>query len=156
MNASIAEPQSVISPITESPFGKDPSIHVQALLGALHEPTHRTERRREQRFPYPYLFRVIPLATDNIPLDDQTMVVVGKHLSHHGLSFYHQRPIAYRRMIAMMELPTGRPIGFLLDLTWCRFTKHGWYESGGRLLQAVPVEDSELATLRGGHPLLDH
>jgi hypothetical protein len=29
-------------------------------------------------------------------------------------------------------------MGVLVDLKWCRFTRHGWYESGGRFLQIVP------------------
>jgi hypothetical protein len=47
-------------------------------------------------------------------------------------------------MIASLESGNGRWLGFLIDLTWCRFNRHGWYESGGRFLQAVlsPVEEA--------------
>ena len=29
-------------------------------------------------------------------------------------------------------------IGLLLELTWCRFTRHGRYDNGGRFLAVVP------------------
>jgi hypothetical protein len=40
-------------------------------------------------------------------------------------------------MIATLESSNGVRLGFIIDLSWCRFTKHGWYESGGRFLQSV-------------------
>ena len=45
-------------------------------------------------------------------------------------------------MIVSLEASDGGRHGFLIDLAWCRFTKQGWYESGGRFLEAVhsPVE----------------
>jgi hypothetical protein len=42
-------------------------------------------------------------------------------------------------MIASFHVGNGRWVGFLIDLPWCRFTAEGWYESGARLLQAVPA-----------------
>jgi len=41
-------------------------------------------------------------------------------------------------MIASLEGKETRWVGFLVDITWCRFTQHGWYDSGGRFLHAVP------------------
>ena len=34
-----------------------------------------------------------------------------------------------------------------MDLTWCRFNGHGWYENGGRFLAAVnlPATDRPLS-----------
>ena len=64
-------------------------------------------------------------------------VVVGKDLSEHGISFYHPEVIPHRRMIASLDMGRGRWLGVLVDLRWCRFTKAGWYESGGRFLQLV-------------------
>ena len=40
----------------------------------------------------------------------------------------------------------GGWFGFLIDLTWCRFTRQGWYESGGRFLESVDFA-------AGGKPL---
>ena len=45
-----------------------------------------------------------------------------------------------------LEGPRGAWFAFLIDLKWCRFTRHGWYESGGRFLESVasPMEENEL------------
>ena len=45
-------------------------------------------------------------------------------------------------MIATLESAAEERISFLIDLNWCRFTRHGWYESGGRFLDVAtpPVE----------------
>ena len=96
------------------------------------------ERRGEQRYPYPYLIHLTPVATDGVTPVGESLVVVGKHLSERGLGFYHPRPIAYRRVIASLETTGGARMAFLIDLNWCRFTRQGWYESGGRFLRAVP------------------
>jgi len=108
-------------------------------------PNHElAERRRENRYPFPYLIHLTPVAEDGITPQGETLVVVGRHLSERGLGFYHPQPLPYRRMIASLETPRGQWLGFLIDLTWCRFTRQGWYESGGRLLQSVlsPLENA--------------
>jgi hypothetical protein len=82
------------------------------------------------------LVHLTPVDEDESLLQSETVVVVGKHLSERGLGFYHPKPLPYRRVIASLE-SNGRWLGFLLDLTWCRFTRQGWYESGGRILESV-------------------
>ena len=42
-------------------------------------------------------------------------------------------------MIALLETAGGARLAFLIDLTWCRFKRQGWYESGGRFLQVAPL-----------------
>jgi hypothetical protein len=95
------------------------------------------ERRHESRYAFPYLIHVTPVADDGITPEGESTVVVGKHISERGLGFYHPKPLPHRRMIVSLEY-NGHWLGFLIDLRWTRFTKQGWYESGGRLLQPVP------------------
>jgi hypothetical protein len=97
----------------------------------------RRERRLYQRYPFPYLIQLTPIGPDGEPVEDETVAVVGKHISERGLGFYHTKPLPYRRMIVSLETGTSR-LRLLIELGWCRFTKQGWYESGGRFLQAVP------------------
>ena len=40
-------------------------------------------------------------------------------------------------MIVSLDTSDGSSLTFLIDLAWCRFTKKGWYESGGRFLEVV-------------------
>jgi hypothetical protein len=109
---------------------------VWSLLSTLYPTQEFVERRCETRYPFPYLVHLTPVDADGSLLEGETVVVVGKHLSERGLGFYHPKPLPYRRVIASLE-SNGRWLGFLLDLTWCRFTRQGWYESGGRILESV-------------------
>jgi hypothetical protein len=115
---------------------------VWGLLTALYPRNDLTERRRDTRYPFPCLVHLTPVGSDGFTPEGATLVVVGRHLSEHGFGFYHQQPLPYRRVIASLENGRGQWFGFLLHLNWCRFTKDGWYESGGRFLQAVlsPLE----------------
>ena len=111
---------------------------VWGLLAGLYPGGKLYERRIDQRFPYPHLVYLTPVGEDGVTPTGTSIVVVGKHLSERGLGFFHQQPLPYRKMIASLQGVDGKWIGFLIDLAWCRFTQHGWYDSGGRLLQAVP------------------
>jgi hypothetical protein len=134
------DPQPGLRPGPEN----DVRAQVWALLTVLYPHHELVERRRENRYPFPFLIHLTPVAEDGTTAEGETLVVVGKHLSERGLGFYHPCPLPHRRMIASLETTAGRWLGFLIDLNWCRFTKQGWYESGGRLLQSVlsPMEDS--------------
>ena len=137
-------PMPQLDPCHESCSETDDEIRTQVwgLLTTLYPRNDLLERRRENRYPFPYLVHMTPVGPDGVTPDGETVVVVGKQLSERGFGFYHYTSLPYRRMIASLETGNGRWVGFLIDLTWCRFTKGGWYESGGRFLQAVlsPME----------------
>ncbi|MBN2024598.1 MAG: hypothetical protein JW809_17600 [Pirellulales bacterium] len=116
----------------------DVRLTVSGLLATLYPRVDQPERRAEQRFPFPYLVHLTPVGEDDLAPVGETVVVVGKHLSERGLGFYHPKPLSFRRMIVSIETGNGGWIGLLIDLTWCRFTRQGWYESGGRFLRGVP------------------
>lgn len=122
----------------ERQWEDDVRMRVWSLLGAIYPRGNQVERRGEQRYPYPFLVRLTPVAGDGVTPQGEGVVVVGKHLSERGLGLYHPQPLAHRRMIATLETAPGRPVALLIDLTWCRFTRQGWYESGGRFLRSVP------------------
>jgi hypothetical protein len=95
------------------------------------------ERRRDNRYPFPYLVHLTPVGPDGFTSAGDSVVVVGKYISERGFGFYHHAALPHRRVIASLETSQGNWVGFLMDLTWCRFVQGGWYESGGRFLQAV-------------------
>lgn len=113
------------------------SQRVSSLLAALYPQGTLIDRRQEQRYPYPHLVYLTPLAEDSLTPQGHNIVVAGKQLSESGLGFFHQQPLPYRRMIASLDQGRGQWLGLIIDLSWCRFTKFGWYESGGRLLDVV-------------------
>ncbi len=123
-----------------------------ALRGSSPSRTH-DERRRHKRHPFPYPVRVFPVNARNEVVGDP-IVVIGKHLTIQGFDFYFQHPVSHRRVIASFDYAPPEPckssppehVEILLDLTWCRYSGHGWYENGGRFLAAInpPLPDRSL------------
>ena len=97
------------------------------------------DARREVRRPYPFLLTLVPVDEQGETLQGNTFTVVGKNLSSRGIGFFHQDPIPYRRVVVHLEGVAGKQVRALVELTWCRFTRHGWYDSGGRFLDLSPT-----------------
>jgi len=122
------------------------TIQIEALLSRLHPPVER-ERRHDDRVAIAALFRLTPIDADRQTLEQQASIVVGKNISRRGVSFYHEKPITQRRALIELADPNVGSFVAEIDITWCRFTKPGWYESGGRLLRtAAPIADSSTTT----------
>src|SRR4029079_1987511 len=118
------------------------TIQIEALLSRLHPAVER-ERRHDDRIAIPVLFRLTPYDADRQPLEEEASIVVGKNISRRGVSFYHEKPITHRRALIELADPSVGCFVAEIDVTWCRFTKPGWYESGGRLIRtAAPTADS--------------
>ena len=132
-------PMPQIDLLAENGIADDDEIRAQVwgLLTTLYPRNDLVERRRDNRYPFPCLVHLTPVGEDGMTPEGESVVVVGKHLSEKGFGFYHQAPLPHRRMIVSIEGRKGQWVGFLIDLGWCRFTKGGWYESGGRFLQTV-------------------
>ena len=124
---------TVIRPVRE----RNVTQCVQQVLRSPRAEHMLSERRRERRHPYPYPVRLSPVSEEGMGEVAETIVVLGKHLSNHGLDFYYYEPIPYRRAIACFDCGQGVQLRLLMDLTWCRFCQHGWYENGGRFLEPV-------------------
>lgn len=122
---------------------------VQRVLASSQPTLRQLERRREKRHPFPYPVYLTPVARDGLMPAGGTLVVLGKHLSELGFDFYHREPLPHRRAIVSFEAASGTWVGVLLDLSWCRFGRHGWYDNGGRFLAVVPspLADESLPSL---------
>jgi hypothetical protein len=116
---------------------------VQALVAQIN-PSVTLERRRDERVAVPVLFHLTPLDDDRQPIESAAIMVVGKNISRRGMSFYHEQPLPYRRALISLQHPEFDEFAAEIDITWCRFTKPGWYESGGRLVAAIPSDVSRL------------
>jgi hypothetical protein len=136
---SIASNDLLISEGSRQDLSADECIRAQvwSVLGAVYNQGEIVERRNDTRYPFPYLVYLTSVGEDGLSPAGEPIVVVGKTLSERGFGFYHRKPLADRRMVVSFEDAENRPISFLIDLTWCCFTRQGWYESGGRFLQAV-------------------
>ena len=138
LRSALLEPEASSLPLPARHYEGDAVARgVRQALAAAQHPYSGADRRREPRLPYPYPIYLTPLPLNGPALVDDTLIVIGKHLSEHGVDFYHREAIPHRRVIASLDAAELGWVGLLLELTWCRFTRHGWYDNGGRFLAVV-------------------
>ncbi len=137
MSALLCNPP--IGARVETAGSNDDAITAQVwgVLAGMFPAGSALERRHEQRYAYPRLVMLTPVQADGKTPDGPMFVAAGKQLSERGLGFFHPQPLVNRLVIASLETVDGRWLGFLLDIRHCRFTRQGWYESGGRFLRTV-------------------
>ena len=147
--AALSQPQIDLLP-EQGAANDEVRTQVWGLLSTLYPKVSVMERRREVRYPFPILVHLTPVGKDGATPCGESVVVVGKHISERGMGFYHPQPLPHRRMIVSLEGPRGGLFAFLIDLGWCRFTRQGWYESGGRFLESVvsPLEKNDVRETR--------
>ncbi len=95
------------------------------------------ERRKRDRFPIPYTFRLTPVDRNGNILLDETTTVVGKDLSLTGIGFSHDHEITYSRAIISLSHPKVGNFVVEAEIVWTRPTPIGLYESGCRLVRTV-------------------
>ena len=110
---------------------------VRVMLGRMYPQGLTQEHRRDARFPFPVLVRLTPVDPKTLMAQGPAITVVGKNLSEQGFGFFHHAPLPYRRAIVELEDIRGDRLSLLVDLSWCRCTRFGWYDNGGRFLQVV-------------------
>jgi hypothetical protein len=111
------------------------------LRHALERPV-KFERRGYGRIPLPLLLRLVPLDQTGHRMDDLETVVVGKDISPHGVSFFHEHALPHRRALVAFEHQEVGTFTMEIDLGWCQFTGAGWYVSGGRLIRSIAPAES--------------
>lgn len=133
------EPIGPLEPLDGSPICRNDPIgeRVRAALVGAKPMREAVERRREPRHPFPYPVQITPVTAHGKLVPDLSIFVLGKHISRLGLDFYHIEPVPHRRVIASLSCNNDGAVSILMDLTWCRFGAHRWYENGGRFVQAL-------------------
>lgn len=137
----LTQPVSPFDPETPRATGAetaDASLKhaVRGLITRL-APLVTRDRRRYARHPLPLLMELTPIDIETGEATGDSLIVVGKSLSEHGIGFFHQHAIPYRHALVRVEDHSERETSFLVDLAWCRYTQFGWYESGGRFLKVL-------------------
>ena len=89
------------------------------------------------RIPLNQMVSLVPLDEAGVPIIEKALVLPGKNISGGGVSVFHQSPIKERRVIISFELAPGKWASMKVDLLWCQFTRSGWYESGGRVIDIL-------------------
>ncbi|HWA99124.1 MAG TPA: hypothetical protein VG713_11555 [Pirellulales bacterium] len=119
-----------------APINEEARAQVWALLAGIY-PHALVERRRDQRYPFPRLLTLLPVDGETLETVGAYVTAVGKHISESGLGFYHPDPLPFRWIVVSVDNGQGVGLRFLVDVNWCRFTRQGWYESGGRFVRAL-------------------
>jgi len=109
---------------------------IESLLARL-RPSLSVDRRHDGRIAIPALFRLTPFDAEHQLTASQATIVVGKNISRRGMSFYHEWPMPHRRALIELAHPGLGEFAAEIDVSWCRFTRPGWYESGGRLVRSL-------------------
>lgn len=137
MSTLAADPTSLTALPIAVPADRAVRERVWALLSNLYPVAPYANRRSEQRYPFACLAKVTPVQGEDLAAAGPPIVAATKNISESGISFFHAVGMPYRRVIIQFERDEVSTIRFLADLSWCRFTRYGWYESGGRLLQVI-------------------
>ncbi len=110
---------------------------IAELLGPAPTFMPHSDRRTAERYPFARLVHLTPVEEDNCAPCGRPIVVAARSLSEECMGFFHPLPIPHQWMIASLEAGNGEWLGLLLRLTWCRFTRMRWYDSGGEIVSVV-------------------
>ena len=103
--------------------------------------TVQSDRRLDKRVAFPYLLTMTPIANcESLAPIGQPVDIVGRCLAERGLTFFHTQNIPFRWAIVSFEHRNQAIAHLILNISWSRFLRPGWYDSGGRfthVLQAL-------------------
>ena len=111
---------------------------LQSLVGEVVASWHTSGPLLQQRYRHR-----VPLRRQLIiiPLDEQLetpcgspLRVEGRDISLAGISFAHSLPLPHRKVALMLPHLHETAPSIVTQLTWCRFSRDGRYQSGGGFL----------------------
>lgn len=123
---------------------------VQSLVASWQSCGPVLERRRWHRVAFDGVLGVTALdereATPNGPMQ----TVRGRDISLSGVAFTHAQPIPNRIVAVTFWDESGQAESIVTELNWCRFTRSGNYQSGGKFLRVIelPEASGDIRALR--------
>jgi len=114
--------------------------YVETLIASWNGPTTVVERRRWHRIPYRRSILITPLDDETLEPTGPSQMLPGRDISLGGVSFEHREPMASRKVACTFDPGSGSRESVVVRLTWCRFTKDGWYQSGGQFVQSIALD----------------
>jgi hypothetical protein len=108
-----------------------------------------TEKRTHRRYPFRRPLTITPVGEQSgRPDRTKSFAAFGFDISSAGISFLARQLIPARRAVVTCEGPDGRSVNLLFEPRWVRFTRGGWYQTGGRLLEVLPDDSAPPPHLR--------
>lgn len=121
---------------------------VEHVVASWHSPGSFAEQRQWHRTNYDRPAIITPLDERTGDAMEIHKIISGRDISPNGFSFTHLDPLACRRAIVTFayEHENEPRAAILLRLSWCRFTRAGVYQSGGKFLNvaASPLPDDQI------------
>ncbi|GEM_PF-1217919 len=107
------------------------------------------EKRSHRRFPFRISLAITPVNNITGKVDDlKSFAAFGIDLSSNGLCFLARQLVAARRAVVCCQGPDHQPVNLLFEPRWVRFTRGGWYQTGGRLIDVLSDAPAPPPTLR--------
>jgi hypothetical protein len=106
------------------------------MVASWHSPVALAELRSWHRMRYDRPAVLTPLDEKRGGLLDSHKIISGRDISPSGFSFTHLDPLPCRRAIITFafEKESQPWDAVILRLSWCRFTRAGIYQSGGKFV----------------------
>ena len=98
-----------------------------------------TDRRLSPRVPFQQRICLIGLDEHHCP-DSGACLVDGRDISAEGISFKHHDALPNRFVALSFQTGKGIETAFV-KLSWCLFSREGFYTSGGRFVRANATVD---------------
>lgn len=123
----------------ESPRHRELRLCVERLLETSDAHQVSLEKRLKQRFAFHKPLRVTPVNDrTRKPDPSQSFAVFGIDISATGISFLSQQLVPSRQAVITCYGPDNESLSLLFVPRWVRFTRHSWYQIGGRLVRVLP------------------
>lgn len=116
-----------------------------------HQSSSLIHGRGTHRVPFDDSVCIIGL-DDSYQSASAPVIVLGRDISADGISFVHGLPLPFRYVAVSIRSAAGIQT-VAARLTWCRYSRHGHYVTGGKFLQQIPLTietPSDWETLTSG------
>ena len=107
------------------------------------------EKRAHRRFPFRKPITVTPVNNHSgRPDRTKSFSAFGIDISSCGICFLARELVPARKAVLSAEGPNGEMVTLLFEPRWVRFTRGGWYQTGGRLVEVLPQEKEPFLAVR--------
>lgn len=114
------------------------------------------EKRVHRRYPFRKPLAVTPVSNSSgRPDTAKSFPAFGIDMSTTGVCFVARQLVPARRAVLSCEAKDNQTVSFLFEPRWVRFTRGGWYQTGGRLLEILEEPIDPPPTIRLLDPLPD-
>ena len=108
-----------------------------------------TEKRTHRRYAFRRPLTITPVdASSGRPDKTKSFAAFGFDISSAGISFLARQLVPAQRAVVTCEGPNDQPTNLLFEPRWVRFTRGGWYQTGGRLLEVLSDQTPHAPNLR--------